>query len=105
VSEFVLLVVPASLLVIPLIDLFGLHQSAIVMEQVSFDIARYAALADVSPEEALRHKHLRDPFSLLVRNSSVESCVFLASSELERRMTFWPEEIQVTVQGRAECEN
>lgn len=104
-SEFVLLVVPASLLIIPLIDLFGLHQSAIVREQVSFDISRYAALADVSREEALQYKQLRDPFSLLLRNSSVESCVFIASSELERRVTFWPEGIQVTVQGRAECEN
>jgi len=105
VSDFVLVVMPASLLVLPLLDLFGLYQSAIVREQVSFDIARHAALADVSLDEALEYKQQRDSSSQLTRNSSVDFCVFLASSELERRITFWPEVVQLTIQGRAECEN
>lgn len=105
VADFVLLVVPASLLVIPLIDLFGLFQSAIVKEQISYDIARYAALADVTEEDARRYRQSRDPLSMLSNDVSANSCSFVSNSELARRITFWPEVINVQIQARAECEN
>jgi type IV secretory pathway TrbF-like protein len=100
-----LLVVPASLLVIPLLDLFGLFQSAIVKEQISYDIARYAALADVTAEQAESYRQSRDPLSRLNTDVSISSCSLVSSSELSRRITFWPETITIQIQGRAECEN
>jgi hypothetical protein len=100
-----LLVVPASLLVIPLLDLFGLFQSAIVKEQISYDIARYAALADVTAEQAESYRQSRDPLSRLSIDVSISSCSLVSSSELSRRITFWPEIITIQIQGRAECEN
>ncbi len=105
VSDFVLVAVPASLLAIPLMDLFGLYQSAIVKQQVFYDIARYAALADVSPESAAKYKQLRDATSFLTTERLGSSCSVIASAELQRRVTFWPELIRVKIQGRAECEN
>lgn len=105
VSDFVLLVVPASLLVIPLLDLFGLFQSSIVKEQISYDIARYAALADVSAYEAARYKWLKDPSGKLSTESSKNSCALISISEINRNITFWPQAITVPIQGRAECEN
>lgn len=105
VSDFVLLVVPASLLVIPLIELFGLYQSSIVKEQVSYDIARYAALADVSVQEAEIYKQTKDSTSSLKLEASTLSCAFVSSSEIQRRITFWPTRITVPIQGRAQCES
>ena len=105
VSDFVLLAVPASLLVIPLLDLFGLYQSAIVQEQVSYDIARYAALADVSITDGNYYKQRKDRSSSLKMETSSMSCSYISNSEVKRKIAFWPEVVQVPVQGRAQCEN
>ena len=105
VSEFVLLVVPASLLAIPLIEVFGLYQSAIVQEQVSFDIARFAALADVFPTDAETYRQFKDPKSKLITDTRFGSCSVLTSLEIQRSVTFWPELIRVPIEVRASCEN
>ncbi len=105
VSEFVLLVVPASLLAIPLIEVFGLYQSAIVQEQVSYDIARFSALADVSTTDAETYRQSKDPSSKLITETRFGSCSVLTSREIERTLTFWPELIKVPIEVRASCEN
>ncbi|MEY3934394.1 MAG: hypothetical protein RLZZ606_993 [Actinomycetota bacterium] len=105
VSDFVLLVVPGSLLCLPLIDLFGIYQSAIVSKQVSYEIARYASLADVSQSEAIAYGKLRDSRSSLSMDTSALSCSSLVVSEVQRRVTFWPEVVSIPIQARAECEN
>ena len=104
VSDFVLLVVPASLLCLPLIELFGVYQGAIVKQQVSYEIARFAALADVSLDEALDYKQFKDPLAQLVNYGNQTSCSFLVSMEMKKNITFWPEVIDVPIQGRATCE-
>jgi hypothetical protein len=86
-------------------DLFGLFQSAIVKEQISYDIARYAALADVTAEQAASYRQSRDSQSRLSTEVSISSCSLVSSSELARRITFWPDIITIQIQGRAECEN
>jgi len=86
-------------------DLFGLFQSAIVKEQISYDIARYAALADVTAEQAASYRQSRDPLSRLTKDISPNSCSLVSNSELARRITFWPDIITIQIQGRAECEN
>jgi hypothetical protein len=105
VSEFVLLVVPASLLAIPLMEVFGLYQSTIVQEQVSYDIARFAALADVSPIDAETYRQMKDPNSKLITDTRFGSCSILTSLEIQRSVTFWPELIRVPIEVRASCEN
>jgi hypothetical protein len=105
VSDFVLLVVPGSLLCLPIIDLFGIYQSSIVSEQVSYDIARYAALADVTQLEANLYSEQRYPLGRLIVDTDNLSCFTLADSKLQRQVTFWPEILAVHIQARAQCEN
>jgi hypothetical protein len=105
VSEFVLLVVPASLLAIPLMEVFGLYQSAIVQEQVSYDIARFSALADVSPTDAETYRQLKDPKSKLITETRFGACSVLSGREIQRTVSFWPEIIRVPIEVRASCEN
>lgn len=104
VSDFVLLVVPASLLCLPLIELFGIYQGAIVKQQVSYEIARFAALADVSLDEALDYKQIKDPLAQLANYDSQSSCSFLVSTEMKKNISFWSEVIDVPIHGRATCE-
>ena len=104
VSDFVLLVVPASLLCLPLIELFGIYQGAIVKEQVSYEIARFASLADISLDQALDYKQFKDPLAQLTSNTNQTSCSFRVSTELKKNITFWPQAIDVRIQGRATCE-
>lgn len=104
VSDFVLLVVPASLLCLPLIELFGIYQGAIVKQQVSYEIARFAALADVSLDEALDYKQIKDPLAQLANYDSQSSCSFLVSTEMKKNISFWSEVIDVPIHGRASCE-
>ena len=103
-SDFVLVVVPGSLLCLPIIDLFGLYQATIVSEQVSYDIARYAALADVARSDAALYSEQKNPLGLLILNSDNLSCSAVSVSEIQREITFWPEIIAVPIQSRAECE-
>jgi hypothetical protein len=105
ITEFVLLVVPGSLLCLPMIELFGIYQAAIVSEQVSYDIARFAALADVTQSDAIAYGRQRDPLGRLIFESDNLSCSALAVSEIQRQITFWPEIVSVPIQSRAECEN
>lgn len=104
VSDFVLLVVPASLLCLPLIELFGIYQGAIVKQQVSYEIARFAALADVSLDEALDYKQTKDPLAQLANSENQTSCSFLVSTVLEKSITFWSQVIAVPIHGQATCE-
>jgi hypothetical protein len=104
VSDFVLLVVPASLLCLPLIELFGIYQGAIVKEQVSYEIARFASLADISLDQALDYKQFKDPLAQLTRITNQTSCSFLVSTESKKSIIFLPQVIEVPIQGRATCE-
>ena len=105
VSDFVLLVVPASLLCLPLIEIFGVYQGAIVKEQVSFEIARFAALADVSLDQALANKQAQDPLAQMDITSSSTSCFFVVRTQIEKKSTLWPEVVQVPISGSATCEH
>lgn len=104
VTDFVLLVVPASLLALPLIELFGIYQGAIVKEQVSYEIARFAALADVTFDQALYHQEDLDTQARLTQSSKQNECLILVSNELKRNITCWTALIEIPIEGRATCE-
>lgn len=104
VSDFVLLVVPASLLTLPLIDLFGIYQGAIVKEQVGYEIARFAALADVTFDQALNFQEGLDPQARLVNSSNQSACEFVVRHELKKNITFWPDVIEIPIESGATCE-
>lgn len=103
-SDFVLLVVPASLLALPLIELFGIYQGAIIKEQVSYEIARFAALADITYDQGLDYQGALDPEARLVNSSNQGACSFLVNNALKRSITFWPAVIEIPITVRATCE-
>lgn len=104
VSDFVILVVPATLLIFPLLDIFGLYQSSIVSHQINYEIARFAALADVSDKEASSYGAELDSRATISKAKTTFDCTVLSSSQMQKKVTFWPELISVPVIGWAECE-
>ena len=98
------MVVPASLLTLPIIELFGIYQGAIVKEQVSYEIARFAALADVTFDKALQYQEALDPQAQLTKSSNQSECSILVINELKKSIAFWTEAIEIPIEGRATCE-
>ena len=103
-NEFVLAVIPMSFIALPVFDLLGMFQSAIVSEQIAYDIARYASLADVRGDQAEDYRILREPESTLGVVFDWSGCNHVSRIESRHSVTFWPETILIAVTGRASCE-
>ena len=104
VTEFVLAVIPISILILPLIDLFGLFQVVIVKEQEAFEIARYASLADVTEQEAESFRFFREPTSTLERTTGPTDCQVQVRIPVNRSIVLWPNLVSVNVVGSVHCE-
>lgn len=104
VTEFVLAVIPITILIMPLIDLLGLFQVVIVKEQQAFEIARYASLADVTELEAESFRLLTEPTSTLERTTGSTECRIQVTVPVNRSLVLWPYPIDLNVVGSVHCE-
>ena len=75
VSDFVLILIPASSLAIPLLSLISLMHSSIVTQQVAYDVARYSALADTSSAMNLKYLNSRDSSMKVTVTRDKTSCL------------------------------
>lgn len=104
VTEFVLAVIPITILILPLIDLFGLFQVVIVKEQEAFEIARYASLADVTDQEAESFRIFREPTSTLARTTEPTDCLVQVTIPVSRSIVLWPYPVGLNAVGSVHCE-
>jgi len=104
VTEFVLAVIPITILILPLIDLFGLFQVVIVKEQEAFEIARYASLADVTDQEAESFRIFREPTSTLARTTGPTDCLVQVTIPVSRSIVLWPYPVGLNAVGSVHCE-
>lgn len=104
VTEFVLAVIPITILILPLIDLIGLFQVVIVKEQEAFEIARYASLADVTEQEAEIFRIFREPTSTLERTTGPTDCQVQVRIPVSRSIILWPNLVSLNVVGSVHCE-
>ena len=104
VTEFVMVVIPITFLVLPLLDLFGLFQEVIVKKQVAYEIARYAALADVTATESEQYRKALDASSVLEVGSVQSPCTFQVRIPVSRNIIFWPYPIELMAKASVHCE-
>jgi len=104
VTEFVLVVLPISLLVLPLLDLFGLLQEVIVKEQIALDISRYASLADVTSDQADDYRLAVYPESTLSKVDSGSVCINQTAIDVTREIIFWPYPVEFSAMASVYCE-
>ena len=102
--DFVLITLPTSLLLLPLFGLFSLAQEQIVIGQVAYDLARFAALADVSQNEIDSYRENKDEGATITRVGNGSSCFVQASITKSARLSFWPEQVSIIGTSRARCE-
>jgi hypothetical protein len=96
---------PITLLILPLLDLFGLFQTVIVKEQQAYEIARYASLADVTELEAENFRLLREPTSSLDRIQELTDCQIQVNIPVTRNIILWSIPITLQARGEVHCEN
>jgi len=104
VTEFVLVVIPITFLILPLLDLFGLLQNVIVKEQQAYEIARYASLADVTELEAENFRLLSEPTSSMERIQELSDCQIQVNIPVTRSIILWPYPITLLARGEVHCE-
>jgi hypothetical protein len=102
--DFVLITLPTSLLVLPLLAFFGTCQEKISATQVQFELARFAALADVTSSDVEAHRRKVDDNSGLAKFAVDGYCFFESKREIKSQMALWPYPIDFDVFGRACCE-
>jgi len=99
-----MVVIPISVLVLPLLDLFGLMQEVAVKEQVAYEIARYAALADVSASESERFRKETEPISSLEITTLQSGCKAQVGIPVQRKISLWPYPIELMAKALVQCE-
>jgi Flp pilus assembly protein TadG len=104
VTEFVLVVIPITILILPLLDLFGLFQAVLVKEQQAYEIARYASLADVTEFEAENFRISTESTSTLERLEFLSECTIQVTIPVSRAIIFWPYPIDFQARGTVHCE-
>ncbi len=104
VTEFVLVVIPITILILPLLDLFGLFQALVVKEQQAYEIARYASLADVTTLQAENFRISTESTSTLERIWDPSDCRIQVTIAVSRRITFWPYPVDLNATGTVHCE-
>lgn len=105
VTEFVIVLVPASLLVLPLMGLLTLLQQSVINEQVAFDTARFAALADSETSATESYAYLRDPKSQVQLMQAEGYCVTQVTVTSTYTIPLWPDAVTLEGRANAQCEN
>lgn len=98
-----MVVVPTSLLLLPLFSLFGLMDARTVNGQLAYEIARFAALADADSEEQREYLQRLSPNAKL-EIATTTGCSAVVSLSRRIQIFAWPEEILLTSIGKAQCE-
>lgn len=102
--DFLLVLIPATLLTLPLVSLASLMHQGLVAQQVAYDVARYGTLADTTDE--MRDDYARSKDSDItfdvVEDDSV--CRLHVSVSKEYSVTLWPVPINIRSEANAQCE-
>lgn len=104
VVDFVLVLVPTSLLAFPLLSIISMMHSSLVSQEVAFDIARFSALADVSVSEREQYRKSRDENMKVQLNSTIDGCFMTVQTTKSYNLILWPEPIEISTTASAQCE-
>lgn len=103
-AEFVMVVIPTTVLLLPLFGLLGLMQAKLVNGQLAYEVARYAALADVTDTEADAHLGTISDKAKLNFTTNDGFCQANVRITNQIAIFAYPELIPVTAIGKARCE-
>jgi hypothetical protein len=102
--DFVVVLVPTSLLCLPLIGLTSVFHQTIVSQQQVYEIARFASLADSSPSAAELLRTSIDSSSTIRYLKEQQGCTVLVTKKTTHQIAFWPSAVAIESEARVKCE-
>jgi hypothetical protein len=104
VIEFVVVLVPTSLLCLPLVGLTTVYHQSIVDQQQVYEIARFASLADSSPYVAELFRSSKDADATLRYLKEQQGCVVSVTQRTSHQIPLWPGVTEIYSEARVKCE-
>jgi Flp pilus assembly protein TadG len=104
VTEFVIVLVPVSLLILPLVEIQALLHEKVVTQQVAFDVARYATLADSTAASSQNYLLSKDAELKLNMVTTGEGCFSEVTITKSHQVTFWRTQLNIESNAIAQCE-
>lgn len=102
--DFVVVLVPTSLLCLPLIGLTSVFHQTIVNQQQVYEIARFASLADSSPSAVELLRTSIDSSSTIRYLNEQQGCVVLVTKRTSHQIPLWPSAAEVLSEASVKCE-
>lgn len=102
--EFVTVTIPTTFMVLSLHGLFGLAFSTQALTEQAYELARYAALADVTEADVLAQIETLGLNAEVSRRLEGSACFYEAKIASSVGILGWPYPIQITLAERASCE-
>ena len=102
--EFVLVLVPASLLAVPLVSLMSLMHSSVVTQQIAYDVARYGALADTTTSMKSKYLNARDNTQVISRLIEKSTCLTQVKVTKNHFVGFMDLSIDLESRAMVQCE-
>ena len=102
--DFVVVLVPTSLLCLPLVGLTSVFHQSIVNQQQVYEIARFASLADSSPSAAELLRTSIDSSSTIRYLKEQQGCAVLVTKKTTHQIALWPSAVEILSEARVKCE-
>jgi hypothetical protein len=102
--DFVVVLVPTSLLCLPLIGLTSVFHQTIVNQQQVYEIARFASLADSSPSAAELFRTSIDSSATIRYLKERQGCAVLVTKKTTHQIALWPSAVAIVSEARVRCE-
>ena len=102
--DFVVVVVPTSLLCLPLVGLTSVFHQSIVNQQQVYEIARFASLADSSLSAAELFRSLTVAGSTVQYLKEQQGCVVSVTERTSHQIPVWPSAVEILSEAMVQCE-
>ena len=102
--DFLIVLIPTSLLCLPLVGLTSLFHKTIVNQQLVYEIARFTSLADTSPAAAELFRLSTDSTSSVRYFTNQSGCVVSVIKRTPFRVALWLNDIDIVSEARVKCE-
>ena len=101
--DFLVVLVPSSLLCLPLVGLSSLFHQSVVDQQQVYEIARFASLADSSSSATELFRSSTESASIRYSNEK-QGCFVTVAKMSSHQIALWPSAAEIVSEARVKCE-
>ena len=102
--DFLVVLVPSSLLCLPLVGLSSLFHQSVVDQQRVYEIARFASLADSSSSAAEFFRFSTDESASIRYSNEKQGCFVTVAKMSSHQIALWPSAVEIVSEARVKCE-